>query len=52
MQKILDKESTMDKKNVFLQPLFRDLKSMIKHMTYTEEYKLMAEYIANRNLVL
>lgn len=52
MQKILDKESSMDKKNLFLQPLFRDLKSIIKHMTYTEEYKLLSEYMANRSLIL
>lgn len=52
MQKILDKEDVMEKKNLFLQPIFRDLKSMIKHMTYTEEFKLMKEYIDGRNMIL
>lgn len=41
----------MEKKNVLLQPLFRDLKSIIKHMTYTEEYRILKEYIDNRNLI-
>ena len=52
MQKILNKEGVMDKKNLLLQPIFRDLKSMIKHMTYTEEYQLLKEYIDNRTLIL
>jgi len=42
----------MEKKNVLLQPTFRDLKSMIKHMTFTEEYKIIKEYMDNRNLIL
>lgn len=25
---------------------------MIKHMTYTEEYKILKEYVDNRNLIL
>ena len=41
MQKILDKEHVISRKNSFLQPLYRDLKSTIKHMTYTEEFKLL-----------
>jgi len=52
MQKLLDKEGVMEKKNLLLQPLFRDLKSIIKHMTFTEEYKLLREYIENRNIIL
>ena len=48
MQKLLDKEDVMQKKNSFLQPLYRDLKSAIKHMTYSEEYKIMREYLMNR----
>lgn len=52
MQKILDKEDVMEKKNLLLQPLFRDLKSIIKHMTYTEEYKILKEYIDNRSLIM
>lgn len=42
----------MEKKNLLLQPIFRDLKSIIKHMTYTEEYKIMKEYMDNRALIL
>jgi len=42
----------MEKKNLLLQPIFRDLKSIIKHMTYTEEFRLMKEYLENRNLIL
>jgi hypothetical protein len=42
----------MEKKNLMLQPLFRDLKSMIKHMSMTEEYKMLKEYVDCRNLIL
>lgn len=42
----------MEKKNLLLQPVFRDLKSIIKHMSYTEEYKIMKEYIDARNMIL
>jgi len=52
MQKLLDKEDVMDKKNLLLQPLFRDLKSIIKHMTNTEEYKILKEYMDCRQLIL
>ncbi len=52
MQKILDKEDVMEKKNVLLQPMFRDLKSAIRHMTYTEEYKLIKEYLDNRTIMI
>lgn len=48
MQKILDKEDVMEKKNLMLQPIFRDLKSCIKHMTYTEEYKILKEFFDMR----
>ena len=48
MQKLLDKEEVMTKKNSLLQPIYRDIKVTIKHMTYTPEYKLMREYIKNR----
>lgn len=52
MQKILDKDNVISKKNSFLQPIYRDLKATIKHMTNTDEYKLMREYIRNRQLIL
>lgn len=42
----------MERKNIFLQPLYRDLKVAIKNMTYSEEYKLMREYVRNRALIL
>lgn len=52
MQSILDKEEFNKKKNSFLQPIYRDLKAAISHMTFTPEYKLMREYIRNRTLIL
>lgn len=52
MQKLLDKEDVMEKKNVLLQPIFRDIKSAIRFMTNTEEYKLIKEYIDNRNTLI
>ena len=52
MQKILDKDEVIDKKNTFLQPLYRDLKTTIKHMTFTSEYKLLREYSQHRNDIL
>jgi len=52
MQKLLDKEDVMEKKNLLLQPLFRDLKSQIRHMSHTEEFKLLKEYVDARHAVL
>ena len=52
MQKLLDKEDVMEKKNLLLQPLFRDLKSAIRHMSLTEEYRLLKEYVDARNAIL
>ena len=49
MQAVLDNQTIMDKKNVLLQPIFRDIKSQIRHMTHTPEYQLMSEYITRRN---
>jgi hypothetical protein len=49
MQKLLDKEEVMEQKNTLLQPIFRDLKSAIKYMTYTDEFKILKEYVNNRN---
>lgn len=45
MQSLLDKKEVMKKKNEFLQPIFREIKTTIKHMTYTEDYILMREYV-------
>lgn len=52
MQKLLDKEDIMEKKNLLLQPIFRDLKSMISHMSSTEESRLLREYVEARNQLL
>ena len=43
MKAILDKEDTTDKKNKLLTPIFRELKGQIRHMTYSDEYKLLKE---------
>jgi hypothetical protein len=48
MQRLLDKEDVIEKKNVLLQPVFRDLKSAIRHMTYTDEFKILKEYLDHR----
>lgn len=42
----------MEKKNALLQPIFRDLKSAIKHMTYTDEFKILKEYMDNRTMLI
>ena len=52
MQKLLDKEEIMEKKNLLLQPLFRDIKSLIRHMSNTEEYKILKEFVSNRTIIL
>lgn len=52
MQGVLDSKESILSKNEFLQPIFRDIKATIKHMTHTEEYKLLREYSRNRHLVL
>jgi hypothetical protein len=52
MQKLLDKEDVMEKKNSFMQPIYRDIKTTIKHMTNTPEYKILREYERNRQLIL
>jgi hypothetical protein len=48
MQRLLDKDESMAKKNSFLQPIFRDLKTRIKYMTYTPEYKILRDYMRTR----
>lgn len=32
--------------------MFRDIKSCIKHMTYTDEFKTLKEYVDNRTLLI
>ena len=48
MQAILDNQDIIERKNKFLQPLFRDIKSQIKHMTHTPEYEIMRDYVSKR----
>lgn len=48
MQSVLDNDAIMAKKNLLLQPLFRDLKSQIRHMSYTNEFALIQEYLTQR----
>ena len=52
MQQILDNEEIIDQKNVLLQPIFRDLKSQIRHMSFSPEFKITREYISQRKLLL
>ena len=52
MQSILDSQEVISKKNQFLQPIYRELKTSIRHMTHTEEYKLLREFARNRSLIL
>jgi hypothetical protein len=37
---------------VLLQPIFRDLKSQIRHMSFSPEFKLIREYISQRKLLI
>ena len=52
MQALLDNKSIIDKKNKLLQPIFRDVKSQIKHMTHTPEFELMREYLSMREQIV
>ena len=48
MQAVLDNQLVFEKKNQLLQPIFRDIKSQIRHMSFTPEYELMREYLTKR----
>jgi len=48
MQEILDNQLVLEKKNELLQPIFRDLKSQIRHMSFTPEFEIMRDYMAKR----
>jgi hypothetical protein len=52
MKLLLDNEEVISKKNQYLQPLYRDLKSTIKHMTFTPEFKIMREYLRDRAYIV
>lgn len=51
MQNLLDNQGIIEKKNVLLQPIFRDLKSQIRHMTFTPEFQLIREYMQKKRLI-
>lgn len=48
LQNILDNQLVIEKKNHLLQPIFRDIKSQIRHMSYTPEYQIIREYFSKR----
>ena len=48
MQDVLDNRQQYDLKNRLLQPVFRDIKSQIRHMSYNPEFELMREYLIKR----
>ena len=51
MQSVLDNQLVLEKKNQLLQPIFRDLKSQIRHMSYTPEYEIMRDYLSQRKQI-
>ena len=51
MQSVLDNQLVLEKKNQLLQPIFRDLKSQIRHMSYTPEYEIMRDYLNQRKQI-
>ena len=51
MQNLLDNQGIIEKKNLLLQPVFRDLKSQIRHMTFTPEFQLIREYLQKKRLI-
>jgi hypothetical protein len=52
MQQLLDNEQIIEQKNVLLQPIFRDLKSQIRHMSFSPEFDILREYLSKRSLLL
>lgn len=46
MQAVLDNQNSIDKKNVLLQPMFRELKAQIRHMSFSPEQEVIKEYLA------
>ena len=48
MQEVLDSQNSIDVKNQLLQPLFRELKSQIRHMSSTPEAQIIKEYMVAR----
>ena len=48
MQAVLDNQQVAERKNKLLQPLFREIKSQIRHMSFNPEFELMKEYLSKR----
>ena len=48
MQAVLDNQQTAERKNKMLQPIFREIKSQIRHMSFNPEFELMREYLHKR----
>ena len=48
MQSLLDNQQQIDRKNKLLQPIFREIKGLIRHMSFNPEFELMREYISKR----
>ena len=51
MQAVLDNQEAIENKNLLLQPLFRDLKAQIRHMTHTPEFELISDYVKKRTMI-
>ena len=51
MQAVLDNQLVIEKKNKLLQPIFRDIKSQIRHMSFTPEYEIFRDYVTKRRQI-
>jgi len=51
MQKLLDNQTAIDKKNQYLQPAFREIKSQIRFMSQTPELELIKEFIDKKSVL-
>ena len=51
MQSLLDNQMVIENKNILLQPIFRDLKAQIRHMTFTPEFELVSDYVKKRTMI-
>ena len=51
MQDVLDNQLVIERKNKLLQPLFRDIKSQIRHMSFTPEFEIIREYVSKHKQI-
>ena len=51
MEAVLAQEGHLEAKNNLLRPLYRELKSTFRHMTYTPETKLLLEFKKHKNQI-